>query len=188
MADDTFYVDLSLLSGINTVDALVDLQPERAGDGKFVTPLAAAENVIINNNMKPETRLGYNRIMAGESTHSLWSNGTICLFVEADKLYMLNDDYSLTTIRAGLTIGARMSYKQWGDRIYYTNKHQIGWVAAGPVTDMREDGSIYERDDVLYSDHGIRTVGDEEDSGSTPLKQIWEYPSPATITVSGEVS
>lgn len=184
MADDTLFVDLSLLSGIDTVNALTDLQPTRTDDG-WITPLREAENTVITNTRKPETRVGYNKVMAGSGTHSLWSDGTICLFVEGSKLFMLNTDYSLTMIRDGLMVGARMSYTKWGDRVYYSNKYQIGWVAAGPVTDIREDGSVYERDDDLYSDHNIRLVDTEESEGTNPLEQTWYYADNVTMSFSG---
>lgn len=185
MADDTLLFDLSVLTGIDTVDAETGLQPRRMENGGWLTPLLAAQNTIINNQGKPETRLGYDRVMSCDGSHSLWSDGSICLFVEGAKLYMLNSDYSLTIIRDGLMVGARMSYKKWGDRVYYSNKHQIGWVATGPLLDIREDGSIAERDDELYSDHNIRLVDAEESTGSEPIEQTWEYPEVATITLTG---
>jgi hypothetical protein len=183
MADDTLYIDMSLLLGINNVDD--SWHCEKTEDGEWAVALRRAENIIITNTRRPMTRNGYDRVMAGARTHSLWSDGDICLFVEGGNLCMLNEDYSITVIRDGLMVGARMSYKKWGDRIYYSNKYQIGWIAAGPVTDIREDGSIVERDDELYSDHNIRVVDEEEVTGSSPREQIWEYPETAIITLSG---
>lgn len=170
MADDTLYLDMSLLSGINTVDAETDLQPVGTEDGATILPLRAAENIVISNARKPETRIGYKRILVGDSTHSLWSNGDICLFVEGDTLYMLNDDYSITALRKGLMVGARMTYKQWANRIYYSNKHQIGWIST-------ED----------YLEHSLRNVGDAESEGTPQTKKTNVFPDVAAIIVSGDV-
>ena len=63
-----------------------------------------------------------------EASMSGWSDGENCLFIAGTSLYRLHPDYSRTFIRSGLTAGARMSYAAVGDRIYYTNGYENGYV------------------------------------------------------------
>lgn len=66
--------------------------------------------------------------------HSLWSNGSVCLFVEDGTLYRMGVDFTKSVLRSGLS-NHRMSYTSFNDRVYYCNGFQIGYV----VDDVSHD-------------------------------------------------
>lgn len=106
-------------SGINNLDDSLALTPDA---------LTQAENVYIDKLGKIKTRDGFTLLSAGDR-HSLWSNGTICLFVQGAELKRLHDDFTTTTtIRTGLTPGAAMSYVDINGVVYYSNRNQIGFI------------------------------------------------------------
>lgn len=103
--------------------------PERLGPAD----LQVAENVDIDDSKRITRRKGRTLRLSG-STHSLWSDGMICLAVQGDTLYRINADgagYSKTALRTGLTLGARMSYWSVAGVVYYANGFQKGVVQAG---------------------------------------------------------
>jgi hypothetical protein len=115
--------------GINNVDPDTRLVPVVI-NREYVYPLQQASNVDIDNTFGVASRSGYDDVLSGASIHSLWADGPICLFVDG-ALNQLNDDYSIVTLRSGLTPGARMSYAQFNDKTYYTNRNEIGYVKDG---------------------------------------------------------
>lgn len=92
--------------------------------------LAQAVNVNIERDGRITRVTGFTEKRA-ESSSQAWSDGETCLFVSGTVLYQLHPDYSRTAIRAGLTLGAPMSFAAVADRVYYSNGHELGFVRAG---------------------------------------------------------
>jgi hypothetical protein len=119
-------------SGINNVDPSYRLFPmsvDRRREDIF--PLKEAMNVDIDNTRAIKSRPGYDKVLTGSDIHSLWSDDKTCLFVDGTVLYQMDDVYTKTAIKTGLTASARMSYVPVNDRIYYTNNFQIGYLKEG---------------------------------------------------------
>lgn len=89
--------------------------------------MAAAVNVDIDSRMRVSRRKGYASALAITGAHSLFNAGQYALFVAGDALTVLEKDYSYTPIR-NVTIGLRMSYATVGDKIYYANGSETGYV------------------------------------------------------------
>ncbi len=88
---------------------------------------ASASNVDIDDAGIPHRRKGYAAASyTGTAIHSLWGNGTLCLFVEGNDLKFLNKDYTagvLAQVGAG-----RMAYVDAIGKVFYTNGARIGFV------------------------------------------------------------
>ena len=108
-------------SGLNT-----KLDPARIKyDPKTgVHDFAAWINVEIDDSGRPARRKGYTLRGSG-NYHSLWRDNGDALVVKNDALCVLHADYTTTPIR-NLTPGARVSYAQVDDAIYYTNGYERG--------------------------------------------------------------
>ncbi len=90
--------------------------------------LASGMNIDIDNHGMPHLRGGYSAASyLGSGIHSLWGNGETCLFVEGQDLKLLNEDFTATTIRAGVG-ESRMAYAETARRVYYTNSRVLGYV------------------------------------------------------------
>ncbi len=104
--------------------------PERLA----LSDLQVAENIDIDDAKRISSRKGQTSRLAG-STHSIWSDGQICLAVQGTTLYRVNaltgSTYSLTALRTGLTAGARMSFWSVAGVVYYQNGFQSGVIQAG---------------------------------------------------------
>lgn len=101
-----------------------DVSAERFGNGDLV----AADNCDLDTTGKLSRRGGYALQRAGAS-HSLFSHGALCVFVSGTSLLQLHADYSVSTLRSGLTADARMAYTHTvNDRIYYSNGYQTGVI------------------------------------------------------------
>jgi hypothetical protein len=98
-----------------------DISPERFDP----TDLAIATNVDIDKSQSLMRRAGYTRRNAA-TAHSLWAEGSLGLFVSTTSLLRLNADFTSTSVRAGLTNGARMSYSRVADRTYFSNGTDTG--------------------------------------------------------------
>lgn len=128
--DASKHKSVEKFSGINTVDPQYRLWPI-GGDANHrsdVFPLSEACNVEIDNTYAIKSRAGSASVLSGSDIHSLWSDGTVCLYVDGTTLYRLDVNYNSTAIKLGLALGTRMSYANFNDRIYYTNGVQIGYV------------------------------------------------------------
>ena len=119
--------------GINNVDPPHRLFPINLGH-HYIYPLQQANNVDIDNSYGLASRGGYGTAMiAGTNIHSLWSNTekTVSMFVDTATLYMIQPDFTKLAVATGLNLNARMSYTSANDRVYYTNKYQIGYIHNG---------------------------------------------------------
>jgi len=129
--DAATHKTVSKFSGINNTDPATRLFPVIVAH-EYVYPLQQANNMEIDNTFQISSRSGFTTLAgsagtAGVDNHSLWSDGTTCLFVDGSTFYELATDYTRTAL-CTLTGGHRMSYAPFNDRIYYTNEHQIGYV------------------------------------------------------------
>ncbi len=127
MSDATDSQKMTRFIGINNVDDATRSTPIIVNH-EYAYPLQQANNVEIDNSYAISSRSGYNDVLTGTDIHSLWSDGTICLYVDTKTLYRLTDLYASVSLRTGLTTGARMSYAPVNDRIYYSNYYEIGYI------------------------------------------------------------
>jgi len=116
-------------TGLNTVVDPIRLPFDRETG---ISDLAVAVNVTVDETGFISRRDGYLKVR-DENSHSLFCDGGDCLFVAGDTLYRLLADYSVETVRAGLSQGNRMAYAQVNNDIYYTNGVELGIVHQGGV-------------------------------------------------------
>ena len=107
----------------NTKDSVRQAFDPKTG----LSQLPQAVNVDIDATGRPSRCSGFTSKRA-EASMSGWSDGENCLFIAGASLYKLHPDYSRTLIRSGLTVGAQMSYVAVGDRVYYSNGYENGYV------------------------------------------------------------
>ncbi len=103
--------------------------PSRIPSGRRGTYLQVAENVDIDDEMMIHRRQGFTLLKEGD-THSLWSNGNICLYCQDEYLYRLYED-GLTEILLGGVSSERMNYVEAGGVIYFSNKTIVGMIEKG---------------------------------------------------------
>lgn len=92
--------------------------------------LEAALNVDVTDELRVRRRRGYGAFVAG-AYHSLFANGEVMVAVTGTSLVRITPEGVSSTLRTGLTSGARLAYSAVGDRIYYSNRTQTGCVQAG---------------------------------------------------------
>lgn len=104
--------------------------PERLG----TADLQVAVNVDLDDTKRITRRSGQTQRLTG-STHSLWSDGAICLAVQGATLHQISaagaGSYTKTALRTGLTAGARMSYWSVAGAVYYANGFEQGVIQGG---------------------------------------------------------
>lgn len=94
------------------------------------TDLVAAVNVDLDNSGLPSRRAGTSLKRAG-AAHSLWAQGDMCIFAAGTSLMRLYPDYSSEVLNTGLTADSPVSYVEVNGRIYWSNGHESGVIAAG---------------------------------------------------------
>jgi len=109
-------------TGLNTVS-----DPTRIGFDNGVTDLGVAVNIEIDQSGRVNRRVGVSKLQAG-SYHSLFCDTGDCFVVSDTTLYQVNTDDSLVAIRSDLTMGQKMDFVQVGDRTYYLNGSEKGFV------------------------------------------------------------
>jgi hypothetical protein len=95
-----------------------------------VADLATAYNVDIDVSGRISRRKGFTLRGAWEA-RDIFCDGGECLFMSGTSLYRLNRDWTRTGVRSGMTLGAKLWCVQSGDRIYYANGVQRGYVVTG---------------------------------------------------------
>lgn len=121
-------------TGINNVADAINLKLEE---------LAEANNVDIDNEGRIVRRKGYTKKFTPSSkTHSLWSNGRMCFFVDGTDLKRLHEDYTTTTIRSNVS-SLPMEFVDVNEDVYYSNASVNGYIDSLGI-------------DNSYSDPGIR--------------------------------
>ena len=116
-------------TGLNTVVDPIRLPFDRETG---ISDLAVAVNVTVDETGFISRRDGFLKVR-DEDSHSLFCDGGDCLFISGDTLYRLLPDYSVETVRTGLSQGNRMAYTQVNDDIYYSNGVESGIVRLGGV-------------------------------------------------------
>ena len=113
-------------TGLNTVD-----DPTRISysSKSGVSDLAVAVNVTLSPSGRINRRTGKTLKVLLDS-HSLFCDGGECVFVCSSKLYLFETDFSHRELCI-LTSDDFMAYTQVGDRIYFTNNKDKGYVENG---------------------------------------------------------
>ena len=114
-------------SGINNVDPPERIAPELV-NYEQIFPLTQAVNVEIDNTYKLSSRAGRTKLISGGDVHSVWADGKFAFYVDGGSLYQIQPDFTAVFIRSGLTLGMRMSYAVFNDKVYYCNGFQCGFV------------------------------------------------------------
>jgi hypothetical protein len=92
-----------------------------------IQELAVAKDVDIEDSGRISRRKGYSQVLSLSDCHSIYNAGSYCIFVHGDALATLESDYSYSNIR-NVTVGARVSYAQVGDKVFYCNGYEKGYV------------------------------------------------------------
>lgn len=116
-------------TGLNIVD-----DPVRLSE----TDLQVAVNISVDRSGRPRSRPRIRSLQSG-AYHSLFCDRGDCFVVSGTVLYQVGADGSLSTVRSGLT-PSRMAFSQVGDRTYYTNGHELGYILGG-VHNTWEEGT-----------------------------------------------
>ena len=105
-----------------------------SGNPERLTPadLVEALNVDVDDTGQISRRTGFASVRAG-AAHSLWSGGSVALFVSGSTLYRLNADYSSLALCA-VTPDLPVSYAEVAGRIYWSNGVETGVYDGGPRT------------------------------------------------------
>ncbi len=110
------------------------IDPKRLNDNiqqTGLSELAEGVNVDIDDSGLVMSRFGQSSISTG-AWHSTFCDKGDCFAIKnnvsEDLLYRINNDFSLTGVRSGLTVGARVSFCQVGADTYYMNGFQSGKI------------------------------------------------------------
>ena len=94
--------------------------------------LEAAQNVDIDDSQRVARRYGHGAAVVSGACRSLWSDGLTALVVRNDTtLVQILPDYTLRTLRTGLTPGLDMSFEALAARVYYSNGMETGVIEGG---------------------------------------------------------
>jgi hypothetical protein len=111
-------VSISGFRGIDTVAAPERVRALPTREHPLVD-LVEAVNIDLDDTGRAARRAGQTLVASG-ATHSLWSNGQVCLFVRSGLMYRMSETFALTAIAGGLA-DATVSYAEANDRIYHAN-------------------------------------------------------------------
>ncbi|MBF0316788.1 MAG: hypothetical protein HQL04_01315 [Nitrospirae bacterium] len=135
---------------------LVNVKPTREASSDGLSDLKSAVNVDIDNSGNVVTRPGFLRVYEGK-VHSLYGNGKVCLFRQADRLMQLYQvsgaedsspdvvaPYAVRTLASGINGSLRMSYQYVAGRVYYSDAAVTGVVevTARPIPVVRSWGML----------------------------------------------
>jgi hypothetical protein len=113
-------------TGINTVNDPVRIEySSKSG----ISDLAVGVNVTISPSNRISRRKG-KTLKVPLGSHSLFCDGGECVFVYSSGLYLLETNFSYRLLRS-LSSSDRVAFTQVGDRIYFTNDKDLGYVEAG---------------------------------------------------------
>ncbi|MBE9570760.1 MAG: hypothetical protein IMF11_09035 [Proteobacteria bacterium] len=113
-------------SGLNTVNDPVRI---RYSSKSGISDLAVGLNITISPSNRINRRKGKTLIIPLGS-HSIFCDGGECVFVHDSKLYLLETNFSYRVLQS-LSFNDQVAYTQVGDRIYYTNNQDLGYVEDG---------------------------------------------------------
>jgi hypothetical protein len=134
------FFHFSRFRGINNIDDPVRLFDIDQREASGSTSLAAATDVYVDETNMIVQREGFVQKTSG-SIHSMWSNGTMCLFMEGTALKGLATDLTTkTVVRAGLTANRSIAFVDINGVIVFTNGEVletiIGGVSNGAFPDV----------------------------------------------------
>ena len=92
-----------------------------------IQELAVAKDVDIGDSGRVSRRKGYSQVLSLADCHSIYPVGDYCAFVHDNALAVLERDYAYKNLR-NVTVGAKMSYAQVQDKVYYCNGYENGFV------------------------------------------------------------
>jgi hypothetical protein len=97
------------------------------------TWLRGAANIELTRTGRPQRRAGYALVQSGSACHSMWSDplATAC-YADGATLYRVRtgpSGISRESVRADLSPGLPLSYGRIGDRLYYSNGIDRGWIS-----------------------------------------------------------
>ena len=120
-------------TGLNTKDDPVRIaySPQSG-----ISDLAVAVNVSISPSGRIDRRKGKTSRISLDSL-SLFCNGGECVFVHDSGLYLLETNFSYRLLKA-LSFNNRVAYVQVGNRIYFTNTYDLGYVENGIAYDWEK--------------------------------------------------
>ena len=102
-----------------TIDKWKGLRNNIAARAMAEGEMDVAQNVDIDDAQRLRSRQGYTETVAN-AAHSIWSNGTMCLFVQSGVLKRLTTAEGVVTV-ATLTNNNRMAYDSVAGTVYCTN-------------------------------------------------------------------
>ena len=112
--------------GLNTVDDPTRISYSSKGG---ISDLAAAVNVTLSPSKRVNRRTG-KTLKVSLNSHSIFCDGGECVFVSDSNLYLLETDFTYRLL-CSLSNNKPMAYVQIGNRIYYTNSQDLGYVEDG---------------------------------------------------------
>ena len=118
--------NLRLFTGSTGLNTRIDPARLMFDPESGIQELAAAVNVDVDDSGRVSRTKGYTKIATG-SFHSLFCDKGPALVVTGDALCILNTDYTLTPLR-NVTVGAKMTYAQVDDVVYYANGYETGKI------------------------------------------------------------
>lgn len=121
----------SLLSGSTGLNTVVDPVRIEYDWREGISDLAVAVNVTITQGNRINRRKGKTLRLSASGAHSLFCDGGECVFVRDSSLYLLGSDSVSSRLLRSLTSNAKMSYAQVGNKIYFTNNADLGYVEEG---------------------------------------------------------
>ena len=115
-------------SGLNVVvdPARLTFDPDTG-----VSALSAAYNITHDQTGRPSRRKGYDDTAITESCHSVFCEGGEALAAIGTSLCLIAPDLSGYRVLATITDGARVSYAQVDDTIFWVNGFEKGYVRNG---------------------------------------------------------
>lgn len=128
--------EITLISsalGINNVQEPFRLK----AFGDEGTAQTLATNVNIDTTGGVSRREGYELVLPLTAPHSLFAAPSALLLVDGSNMYLFNGE-SLVVVASGFTENLRMFYVRVGDRIYYSNGSESGFLDGSLVSHVWE--------------------------------------------------
>jgi len=124
---------LDQFGGIDNVNIPTEL--EQVNDAGHTYFFQRAENFDLTNKRNMRRRDGYRVLSSHTNLHSLWAHGDNCFFMDGDKLYRLNADFTTTLLLDDFAL-TPMNYQQVYGKTYFTNGSEIGWIDEDGVSPL----------------------------------------------------
>lgn len=100
-------------------------------EGFDLGDLVSALNCDIDDELEIHRRKGFSTLLTAAIDRCMWSNGDVCLGIGSNALKIVNSDFSINTVRTGLTPAAPMAYVSFFRRVFYSNGVENGIVSQG---------------------------------------------------------